>query len=82
MEEYGELIMRIYSLLKNSNLNWHGWLWWEYVDPWFSQFTPEEIEAVATEMAKAGMIEANENYTGFRRKEKTLKEKILLKLYD
>lgn len=79
--ENNEIVIRIYNLLKNSDLAWHSWCWWAYKDSWFSQFTPEEIDAVAAEMAKAGMIEANENFTGFRRKEKTLKEKIYLKIW-
>lgn len=79
--ENNEMVMRIYNLLKNSGLSWHSWHWWAYKDSWFSQFTPEEIDAVATKMAKAGMIEANENFTGFRRKEKTLKERIYIKIW-
>ena len=79
--ENNEMVMRIYNLLKNSDLGWHSWCWWAYKDSWFSQFTPEEIDAVAAEMAKAGMIEANEDFTGFRRKEKTLKEKLYIKIW-
>lgn len=79
--ENNEMVIRIYNLLKNSDLGWHSWCWWAYKDSWFSQFTPEEIDAVAAEMAKAGMIEANETFTGFRRKEKTLKEKIYIKIW-
>lgn len=76
-----EMVMRIYKLLQKSDLCWHSWCWWAYKDSWFSQFAPEEIDAVAAEMAKAGMIEANETFTGFRRKEKTLKEKICIKIW-
>ena len=77
-----EMIMRIYKLLQKSDLCWHSWHWWSYKDKWFAQFTPEEIDAVAKKMAIAGMIEANKDFTGFRRKEKTLKEKIHLKLWS
>ena len=70
-----EMIMRIYNLLQKSDLCWHSWCWWSYKDKWFAQFTPEEIDEVAKEMAIAGMIEANEE------KEKTLKEKIHLRLW-
>ena len=76
-----EMVMRIYTLLQKSDLCWHSWYWWKIHDDWFSQFSPEEIDKVAKEMAIVGMIEANENYTGFRRKEKTLKEKIRIKLW-
>lgn len=77
-----EMIMRIYNLLQKSDLCWHSWHWWSYKDEWFSQFAPEEIDEIAKEMAIAGMIEANKDFTGFRRKEKTLKEKIHLKLWS
>lgn len=76
------MIMRIYNLLQKSDLCWHSWHWWSYKDEWFSQFAPEEIDKVAKEMAIAGMIEANKDFTGFRRKEKTLKEKIHFKLWS
>ena len=76
------MIMRIKKKKKKSDLCWHSWCWWSYKDKWFSQFAPEEIDAVAKEMAITGMIEANEDFTGFRRKEKTLKEKIHLKLWN
>ena len=76
------MIMRIYNLLQKSDLCWHSWHWWSYKDDWFSQFAPEEIDEVAKEMAIVGMIEANKDFTGFRRKEKTLKEKIHLKLWS
>ena len=74
-----EMVIRIYNLLKKSDLAWHSWNWWAYKDEWFKQFTPEEIDAVAKEMAEAGMIEGNEN--GFRRKEKTLKERIAMRIW-
>ena len=77
-----EMVMRIYKLLQKNDLCWHSWHWWSYKDKWFAQFTPEEIDAVAKEMAITGMIEANKDFTGFRRKEKTLKEKIHLKLWS
>lgn len=77
-----EMIMRIYNLLQKSDLCWHSWYWWSYKDKWFAQFPPEEIDAVAKEMAMTGMIEANKDFTGFRRKEKTLKEKLHLKLWS
>ena len=69
-----EMIKRIYTLLKNSDLSWHGWMWWGYKDEWFKQFDPKEIDKVALEMADLGMIETNIERTGFRRKEKTRKE--------
>ncbi len=74
-----EMIIRIYNLLQKSDLSW---CWWSHKDKWFAQFAPEEIDEVAKEMAIAGMIEANKDFTGFRRKEKTLKEKIYLKLWS
>ena len=74
-----EMIVRIYNLLKNSDLAWHSGRWWSYKDPWFAQFTADEIDAIAAEMAEAGMIESSQ--TGYRRKEKTLKEKIYIKIW-
>ena len=74
-----EMIFRIYNLLQKSDLNWHSWRWWSAKDKWFEQFTPEEIDKVAEEMANHGMIESNGR--GYRRKEKTLKEKISLKIW-
>ena len=75
-----EMIFRIYNLLQNSDLNWHGWYWWATKDEWFEQFAPEEIDKVAEEMASQGIIEGNKS-KGYRRKEKTLKEKIFLKIW-
>ena len=74
-----EMIYRIYALLQKSDLGWYSWRWWAHKDEWFAQFEPEEIDKVAMEMANLGMIETNGS--GFRRKEKTLKEKIFLKLW-
>ena len=76
-----EMIFRIYNLLQNSDLNWHSWHWWALKDEWFEQFAPEEIDKVAEEMANQGMIERNKRGGGYRRKEKTLKEKIFLKIW-
>ena len=76
-----EMIFRIYDLLQKSDLNWYGWRWWSAKDEWFEQFTPEEIDKVAEEMANHGMIESNKR-GGYIRKEKTLKEKIYLKLWS
>lgn len=78
-EQKFEAAMKIYSLLQKSGLDWYGWHWWELKDSWFSQFEAEEIDKIAEEMAKNGIIETNGS--GFRRKEKTLKEKIILKLW-
>lgn len=77
-----ELVFRIYDTLQKADLSWHGWHWWKYQDKWFDNFKPEDIDDCALQMANAGMIEASPNKTGFRRKEKTLKEKIFLKLYS
>lgn len=79
-EQKFEVAMRIYSLLQRSDLNWHSWHWWKLKDSWFAQFEAEEIDKVAEEMAENGMIETNGS--GFRRKEKTLKEKIFIKLWS
>ena len=75
-----EIMKRIYSLLQQSDLNWHSWCWWKYKDEWFAQFPPEEIDKIAQEMADLGMIEDN-GRGGFRRKEKTFKEKIITRLW-
>ena len=75
-----EIMVRIYNLLQKSGLNWYGWLWWGQADEWFKQFDPAEIDNIAKEMADAGMIETD-GRGGFRRKEKTLKEKIFLKIW-
>ena len=74
------MMEKIYSLLQKSDLNWHSWHWWAYKDEWFAQFQPEVIDAVAKEMAQIGMIETNGN--GYRRKEKTLREKIQVKFFE
>ena len=74
-----EIMTRIYNLLQESDLNWHGWLWWGHADKWFKQFNPTEIDSIAKKMADVGMIETNG--CGFRRKEKTFKEKIFLKIW-
>lgn len=72
---------RIYTVLHTcGDLNWHSWLWWENYDKWFSQFDPDYIDSIAEEMAKDGIIETN-NRGGYRRKEKTLKEKIFIKIF-
>ena len=77
-----EIKNRIYQALHEiTDLDWHAWLWWSYHDTWFSQFTPQEIDAVAAEMAKDGIIETN-NRGGYRRIEKTWKEKIICKICD
>lgn len=78
-EQKFKAVMKIYNLLQKSDLGWYGWYWWELKDSWFSQFNPKEINDIAKEMAKNGMIETNG--FSFRRKEKTLKEKIILKLW-
>ena len=75
-----EIMIRIYKLLQESDLSWHGWMWWGFADEWFKQFDPTEIDSIAKKMADAGMIETD-GYGGFRRKEKTFKEKILLKIW-
>lgn len=75
-----EMILRIYNLLQNSDLNWHKWYWWSTKDEWFKQFAPEEIDKIAEEMASQGIIEGDKR-KGYRRKEKTLKEKIFLKIW-
>ena len=75
-----EIENRIYqSLHEISDLNWHAWYWWSYHDSWFSQFTPQQIDAVAEEMAKRGIIERGIN-GGYRRIEKTWWEKFLCKI--
>ncbi len=75
-----QVIYRIYKVLQEvDDLNWHAWHWWAMADEWFAQFDPTDIDEVAQEMAEAGMIETNGRY-GYRRKEKTLKERISLKL--
>lgn len=74
-----EMVYKIYTLLQKSDLNWHSWHWWAYKDKWFAQFKPEQIDAVAMEMAMIGMIETNGH--GFRRKEKSFKEKFWLKFF-
>lgn len=77
-----EIENRIYkSLHEISDLNWHAWYWWSYHDSWFSQFTPQTIDAVADEMAKKGIIEKGIN-GGYRRMDKTLWEKIKCKIYS
>ena len=78
-EQKFEVAMRIYNLLQKSGLGWYSCHWWELKDSWFSQFEAKEIDKIAEEMAKNGMIETNG--LGFRRKEKTLKEKIIDKLW-
>lgn len=74
-----EIVFKIYNLLQKEGLNWYCGYWWAMKDEWFKQFKPQEIDKIATEMAAIGMIETNG--TGFRRKEKTLKEKIILKIW-
>lgn len=75
-----EIRDRIYSVLHTcGDLNWHSWHWWKYYDEWFAQFDPTYIDSIAEQMALEGKIETNG--TGYRRKEKTLKEKIRIKLW-
>ena len=77
-----EMERRIYKALHEvNNLDWYGWHWWSLHDEWFAQFDADEIDAVAKEMANNGIIEDN-GRGGYRRKEKTWKEKIICKLYD
>lgn len=77
-----ELRQRIYRALRETtDLDWHSWYWWVNHDEWFAQFSPEEIDRMAQKMANEGIIETN-GRGGFRRMEKTWKEKIRCKLYD
>lgn len=76
-----ELILKIYETLQSADLNWHSYHWWKNQDKWFEHFYPQDIDSVAMEMANAGMIEVSPNGSGFRRKEKSLKEKIFLKFF-
>lgn len=72
---------KIYESLQTcGDLNWHSWHWWEHYDNWFAQFEPEYIDSIAQNMAEKGIIETN-GRGGYRRKEKTLKEKILVKFF-
>jgi len=77
-EQKFEAAMRIYSVLQKAGLGWYSWNWWKSQDNWFAQFEAEEIDKVAVEMAKNGIIETNGS--GFRKKEKTFKEKMILLL--
>lgn len=69
---------KIFTLLQESDLNWHSGYWWDYKDEWFKQFTPEEIDAVALEMAIIDETIETNGRGGFRRKEKSPKEKRML----
>ncbi len=79
-EQKFEAAMRIYSVLQKAGLGWYSWNWWKLHDNWFAQFKAEEIDEIATEMAKKGIIETNGS--GFRRKEKNFKEKVILLLTE
>jgi hypothetical protein len=76
-----EMENRIYKALNEVDLGWYSWRWWELHDEWFAQFDPEEIDAVAEEMANKGIIETN-GRGGYRRIAKTWKEKIICKIWD
>ena len=66
---------KIYEVLHTcKDLNWHAWHWWKGYDAWFEQFDPAYIDSIAKKMADEGIIETDG--LGYRRKERTFKERL------